>query len=802
MMPPRPFAVALLCAWCALATAADDPPKTPVEEPADQRSLPKIDDLPTPSAAELLKGRPIDWIVLFTNRVLKVEPLQPRPGALEALEARYKAMFKGAGSDTDRGQREAAAMLNLVLVDVGEDEWRDYKLHLKWIKQIIYYEDLVLRRIDKLLTEGDTEQAFDLLTLLERRNPDWPGAKAARERYLAVEALAQVQRRELESALATTEELHRQNADHEQLDKVFSAALEALMSEADAASDGRRARYFLERVRVNAPNNRTVKQWTDKLQSRASESLQKGLAAETAGDFEGALAHMERATLLWPRTTDLVESYRRVSARFQRLPVGVLKLPGREAREPTIADQRVRSLLRPPLFEPALFDGKAVRYRSRFFEEWEPTDLGRSLLFRLKTRRAAWDPVPPVLASSLADQLLRRLDPGSPQFDERFANLVTQVRPNGPFELSVDFSRGPLRPEALFPFPVQLVSDDAASLADAGPFILGTLDTDEAVFRRSSAEPGSIELHLAEIIEKRYESEEKAVQALLRGEVWLLPHVSPATASSLEGHRDFTVREYAVPVVHALQFHPRNEALANRALRRALVFALDRPRILDETVLRASAGKGGRLTTSLLPTTSPAYNAQVPHHKHDPRLARSMLLAARKELKGSVPPLRLRHPVDPTIAAAANEIASEWRQIGLEIALEASDDPSPDTKEGQPAWDILYHPVSMIDPVVELWPSLTLDPAASVASLTHYPHWLRQELLALDRAGDWASAEAILHLLHKHLWAEVQFIPLWEVSDSMILRKQLVGIPPRPMQTYQDVERWRMQPWYPRETPQ
>jgi len=101
----------------------------------------------------------------------------------------------------------------------------------------------------------------------------------------------------------------------------------------------------------------------------------------------------------------------------------------------------------------------------------------------------------------------------------------------------------------------------------------------------------------------------------------------------------------------------------------------------------------------------------------------------------------------------------------------------------------------MADPLVDLWPFLTLDSRARVESLAFLPDWLRQELIELDNAGDWNTALEHLHRLHRQLNAEVQLIPLWEVDEFFLIRKninqpRLHTFDTRLMHPYHAVERW------------
>ena len=43
----------------------------------------------------------------------------------------------------------------------------------------------------------------------------------------------------------------------------------------------------------------------------------------------------------------------------------------------------------------------------------------------------------------------------------------------------------------------------------------------------------------------------------------------------------------------------------------------------------------------------------------------------------------------------------------------------------------------------------------------------------------------------RQFWAEVHLIPLWEVDDVMVYRKNVRGVPDRPVEPYQRVERWK-----------
>jgi ABC-type transport system substrate-binding protein len=186
---------------------------------------------------------------------------------------------------------------------------------------------------------------------------------------------------------------------------------------------------------------------------------------------------------------------------------------------------------------------------------------------------------------------------------------------------------------------------------------------------------------------------------------------------------------------------------------------------------------------------------------------------------------------EPVVQAAAKRLIEEWKRIDIKVELitlavghqaKGPHDPigplpadrppaasgqdivtAPDglTEKPQPAlddapWDLAYRTVRMTEPMMELWPLLSLDNVASVQSVRYLPDWLRQGLIDLDRTADWTTTVQTLHELHRQLADTVQLIPLWEVDDALVFRKTIRGIPDLPLHAYQDLELWISEPWY------
>lgn len=828
------------------AESTDEPPvddKSENPTSDDQSALMTLEEAERtlPSATALLEGPPIDWIVLHSGRVIRVEPVDPRPDAdnsantIDKIQASIKknalALPPRPKGNEDRTAYEAAyvkhtAMYFLLVTLAEEDEkGTDFRINIKHIRQIIYFEDLMLRRIDRLLDQKKGSEAFELLTALKDRAPHWSGIDERVDRLLFVEAAIRVRQQAPEEALVFLEDLQHRNPRYDGLRTQLGTVLTQLVSSAADRQDYREARHFLERLRKLLPDYRTVAEWTNALQSLATQRLDQAAEAARQGRHDAAAEFAETASGIWPNLPQMQDQYRRFANRFQRLHVGVLEFP-KEASDslvPSEANLRRKQLGPPSFFEPARIDGKVVRYQTRFFEEWEPTELGRSILFRVKRRAAPWESHKPVTAGRIVSALADRMNPQNPAHDERFSASISSVNFRSPFEFEVDFARIPLRAEMLFAFPVDAehsapIGDDSSAdrTQDQPLFVEHARSDDRIAYRRAITEQAEgAKWHLAELVEHKYPTHEKAIQGLLRGEVSLLPHVPLWDVPRLTALKTFFVHSYALPVTHLLQFHPKHPALANRTLRRAMVFALDRQQILDAVMLHraneeatpgATPPKGaqqlGRLTSAPLPSSGIGYDSLIVPHKYDPTLAVTMLIAASKELGAEIPPMRLHCPDDSAVIEAAQQLIKQWNAIGLKVSLAGSTNGlSLDLGADPPEWDIIYRTVSLDAPVVQLWPFLTLDPRGRVESLAHLPNWLRQELVALEAAGDWTSAERILHEMHRQLWAEVTLIPLWELDDFLVVRSTVRDVPSRPMTTYQGIERWIVQPWYPKEAP-
>lgn len=796
------------------STEPPPPNANPSSIIGEQADLPRLDEIPLPQSGELLQATPFDWVVLITERVVQVDPIAPRPDTLKILEEEFQKLNKLPMPKREIDpigyeellQRKREARYLTIFLQEGED--LEFSIDRRFIKEIIHFEDVILRRVDKLLDELKPGEAYELLEVVYDRDPLWPGVDQREKRLLLTEALLREQQGELEDSLGFLERLHTRDAAFPQLEDAVIRVTGSLHQQSLAEKSYRRARFFLKRLKLLYPSNPANAERTQPMIDLAKTELDAALQLEQRKEFAEAVAHAETAARIWPSLAELRGQYERMHNRFQRIRIGILAQAQTAPSDrlfSTAADQRVRLLTQVPFFNVERIEGATLRYRSRVIDEWEPTALGRSIIFHPQLRRRSWESIAPFSSSRLVEQILFRIRPDSPVYDERLDNLIDVVEFRSPQEFEIRFSEVPLNPPALLTFDCIPAEDDDLSaplLPQHGArFTLVANENKEQLFERLRPEPlESPERHVARVTEVLYDRPDVAVQALIRGEVDMLDQVQPWDAPALAKQANVFILPYAVPGTHVIQFHPRSKLTRNRALRRAMTLALDRSTLLQTLMLRSSGAGVGQLTTAPYRTTHPGYNQALAVHSKDPRLAISLGVAAKKEMGGELPHLKFAIADPPNPPEVVQRLIESWEQIGVSVQLVSPDTLSQSSlTEESPPWDLVYRIVHLADPQVDLWPFLTLQDRPTVSALAGVPAWLRQKLLLLDQAGDFETSNSRLRELQQLLWAEAELIPLWEIREHMAVRKHMRGIPDQPVYFYQNVEQWRSLPWYPAE---
>ncbi len=784
----------------AAETPAAEAPKAPSVK--TESDLPLYEEMEVPAAAALINGPLRDWVVLESHRVLVVESLAPRPDTLAkqqtTLEEKKKQRAGLKGAELDKFEEELLNLNFLYVTVPGEKETPEYRIPVNQVLQIVHHEDLMLRRMELLAKEGNIDVALEFLNWMLENVPDWPGLGEKRGGLLMADAKIRMDAGRLEDALVPLEELYTLQKDFPGVSDQIGNVLQTLALASAEKEDYPQAHHHLERLRSLYPDNPQVATISNGLEQRSLEKLAQAEEAYKAGRFDEAPALAEMAALMWPKLKNLKARHKPMVERYQRLHVGVVRLTGEASAYPLAVDAELReeNLHRIPLFSLDRMQRGTAQYRSRYFNEWEPLDLGRRMRFELKENRQPWESQPLLDAPTVAQVLLERTQPENSDFDERLAGLIRSIKVHSPTEFTITFERVPSRIEAVFAGiypPTQ--SDDAEG--DSG-FKIVQDEPEQSVFRRGRMEPAGLQLyHTSEVVEHKYPSHDRVVQALLRGEISMAPNLPDWHVRRLQADaevlKDFFILPYAVPTTHLVLFHPNSPAGKSRELRRALAYSIQRDKLLKDVILRDATAAHGRLIESPFPRESYGNSLLARPLNYDLSAALAMSVAAAQTLAPKdqqMPTLRMVAPPSVTERAAALSMIRSWKKIGIDVVL------VPDEEGPQAKYDLIYRVGILPEPVIDWWPIVTVNPRANLNDLTGKPDWLRQQLMELDRTADWTRVVAQSQELHRRLSVDAAYLPLFEVDNFMVVRKNVRGFPPLPMHCYDSVDRWTLEAWF------
>lgn len=836
--------------WTTLVVLWPVPCVYAQDEPQVERAGLTPADMETPSAEDLLKAaksRDIyDWVFTTDGQVLVTEPFFLRPNTLGKMAAEKAELDSQRGGTSQeraaRNQRlKELQKLRLVLL---EEQSQDYLLPLSQIEKIVSFEDLMLDRAKLLLDEGEIAIAYDLLLEVEQMVPGWENTVPLLDRLLVKEAELRSASGNQYAALALLDELAVRNIENPELPVKLAQIVEPLIKAAVDADDYAEARYFLNRLQKHFPKHPTALRWQDQFEKRMASLLTTANELGAAGKADEAAAMAEAANQVQEITGTRREIYRELVSRFQTLRVPVRRFANQNVVSPIQleADRRHRELTSVQLFEPYAAD-ELTYFQSSFFDLWDPQDLGREVVFSIRQSRPYWQTQEVLSANHIADTLNDRLNPELPTFNPRLASFVKGFSVPSPTELQVTFNRVPLNLEALFRFPVTSIPPDAHAADRDAPRellsrrfeLVGKTETTRA-YRRTIPEPSDLirtQYHIAEVVEQKYPDRHAEIQAFVRNEVDMLPHLLPWEVDIFKASGDAFVQEYILPQTHVLVFNPLSEATKNPQIRRALSFGVDREKLLQKVILRDPEMKYGRPAKAPWHSGSYANSPLVEPPKYDMYLSYLLRMAALQKLRipekqklvadakaaalkdkkdwdesifrrdhadqikaaGAdiqLPKLRFVVEADDVATLAAEQMLIRWKALGFDIEMVAADKAG--EKLADDGWDFMYRTVRMQEPLLDLWSLMLTDDNFDVTRLASYPDWMRQELINLDYATSFIDAQKRLFVIHRHMAAQAFIVPLWELRDFVAFQRNVSGFEGQPLTVYQNIERWQVKP--------
>jgi ABC-type transport system substrate-binding protein len=573
--------------------------------------------------------------------------------------------------------------------------------------------------------------------------------------------------------------------------------------------DYRAARRLLVNMSQSFPNHKVVTELQKLLSDLAGALTEKAQAARDEGRLSEANVEVARAARIWPAHEGARQLMIELQREYPRVVVGVAlpagTLPG--DRLDDWASRRGRRLLQRSLFEFTGYGPQGGEYNCPFGTV-SRLELDTRLQFQLK-RDVRWSNGQPLTGHDLSYSLLSLADPAQAEFRSDWGDLLKAVTVSDVFTVEVDMQRAHVRPESLLRGelrPWDRTAAESGAPPSLGPYLPAETSADsvrylarEEYFARGEGQP-------REIIEQHFADPREALAALRRGQVALLDRVNPWEVRQLREDSDIAVEPYAVPTLHCLLPNMQRPFAAHRGFRRGLVYGINRELILNQQLFQGDPVPGCQLLSGPFAagqneddTRGYAYNTELAPRPYQPRLAMSLFalalrdVAAQAKQRGAdevtaVGPIVLAHPPHELARVACRAIQRHLKAIQLTVTLVEL---PPTSDQTPPDYDFRYAELALWEPVTDA--RRLLGPNGLVGGCSSY---MDLALRQLDEASGWRTARERLLEVHRVAHEDTAVIPLWQITDHLAYNRKVEGIGKRPVTLYQNIEKWRIEPWF------
>ncbi|HUY31412.1 MAG TPA: ABC transporter substrate-binding protein [Pirellulales bacterium] len=738
---------------------------------------------------------PYDQLTLKEGMtVLKIVPLELKPRA-------------------PLGDRKPDAAM---VVRRFENPAQRYSVAWDDVAELKLFEELLLDDAAALVKSRKFDEALPYYELLESKYASFPGVAAAVENWLFQEAGWWHKQGDSVQALALLNELHRRNPRHARLRPALIAVagkqIEAALAEGRVAA----ARALLGQLADKYSDDPLVKARQEEFTLRAAKALAEALVHQKAGRLRDAHREATAAVVCWPDLAGAKELLRALHDEYPVVTVAVTELPTDRSSQlplpgaaPAWSELRDRRLIERWLFEPQAAGEMGGVYDSPL-GTWQEEADGRQLTWMLSGAlrwstggQSTGDQSTgdqsgagrPVAADDVARRLVALADPAGPDYVPAWRRLIDSLEVVEGRQITIHIRHRHPLPAALLRTPLRPWSTTLAgepATNSCGPFLLDAREDHEVRYRVNAAAAGG---WFQEIIEHRYANTDEAIRALRGGRADVIDRLRPWDAGKLAASETVAVEPYAFPTVHFLLPNPARSLTSQPVLRRALVYAIDRARILRDDLLRGERADNGRVLSGPFPLGYANDSSQKPL-PYDPSLALALVRAAQAEVAAaagrpmaageSLPTFVLAHPATEVARLACRAIQRQMALGGLGITIELREWAGDAVPWAGGDFDLAYVEWPAMEPLVD---AARLFGSGSLTGFDS-PH-VSSALRSLETAHDWSTARRALRDLHRRVNDATAVVPLWQLTEHLAYRRELSGVGPRPATLYQRVEQWK-----------
>jgi ABC-type transport system substrate-binding protein len=576
----------------------------------------------------------------------------------------------------------------------------------------------------------------------------------------------------------------------------------------------RRLRQIVERH----PDNPIVRPIRDSLKGQAQMLLDE--AKRLGKDpkvTRRALDFVEQAQEIFPELPGLREYRINLKTTHPVLRVGVRDLPRflSPALATTDDELRATELLFEGLVKLSPDASGALRYHAGL-AEGRPRVVAMGRQFQLP-RGVVWSDGKTALEAADVRYTLRLLA-NTPLVDQLLDEKVGGGA--NPYQVTLSLKQGFL--DSLAPMTFKIVPRDqrpnapqfAQKPITTGPFVFipeheKDSGRDYLLFMANpvyGTRPGKSGLpHIQEV---RFYATNDPVKEINTGKLHLVLDLTPEQAAELRkgGKAQVMVSKPPTPAnrrVWFLALNHRRPALANGDVRRALVHAIQREKLLDD-FFRGPMGRdihkaiNGPFPAGSWPCSPRLAKTKGANPTLDPYdLDKAKVYASQARIRDLTngKPLSLKYPegdpvLDKVMAALAEQVKTA---TGLELTLEKCDlRKLREDVEVTTSFDLAYYHYDYPDETYWLWP--LLGPGRSGDNYLGFKNG-DVETAMRDAMGhrDMARVQLYMHVLHDVVAREAPIVPLWQLDPLIAWTPIVQPAPFDPLLVFTDAEQWHVE---------
>ncbi len=690
---------------------------------------------------------------------------------------------------------QPAERIQVVLMKFPE---RKYEIAWKSIAKIELFEDMIMREAQTRLEEKDFIGAFQNLSFMMRAYPNYPRLKELRQDFLWRSLTMSFQGGQFAQMLSALEELRRIAPTFREKDVMaaMNRVARTLVEDYEKKGDLASAKALLTRLMDTYGDIDVVKEWKQKIENQARAKQSEAEEFFKAKRYRDAQRAASVSISMFPQLEESKKLLEEINRVYPLVRVGVMQRCGEKIDPSSLMDwagRRAGGLSFQPLFQFRATGNEGGNYSFALGSSYVLSDDRKQLILTIdpKIQKS-------LNAFGLAQILVDKATPDSPQYDPSWAAIFDSVEATGGTQLIVNLQRPNVLPHAL----LQWTLPDDPSLPGAlpGPYLPPKFTENEASFKLRPSEHGS-NLPM-EIVEIFYDDPKAAINDLIRGDIDMIDQLYPSDAKRLASESRLQTMSYALPTTHMLIPLSEHPYLVKEKFRRALMYATNRQSMLQGELLKSNDPLDGRLISGPFPKglgeSDPlayAYNDKIEPISYNPQLAKLLVLISEKEIEAASAKLGQSKPELKKLVigcpdfefarVAVQAMIQQWEIIGVpaESKVLPPDAPADQLKE----CDLIYVITTMWEPATDI--ERLLGASSFAASSNPF---VVQGLERVRAARNWKEIRDALQDMHRVINYHLPLLPLWQVTDKFVLRKNIEGVGNQPISLYQSIRSWRV----------